>query len=94
MVPPPPPPQSQRCSAVPGVDIVWDEYEETDLKAATRRKHDQEVRERVVPKKELPRNWSEFLRDGHNKEELFRLSVAEYTTTSASQEKNFLLFAI
>ena len=89
-----PPPESQRYSAVPGVDIVWDEYEETDLKAATQRKHDQEVRVRVVPEKELPRNWSEFLRDGHNKEELFRLPVAEYTTTSASHEKNFLLFAI
>ena len=70
------------------VDIVWDECQETNLKAATRRKHDQGVRQRVVPENELPRNWSEFLRDGHNKEELFRLPVAEYTTTSASHEKN------
>ena len=43
------------------VDIVWDEYQEKTLKAATRRKRGQGVRQRVAPENKLPRNWSEFL---------------------------------
>ena len=69
------------------IDIVLDEYQDTTLKAATRRKRGQGVRQRVAPENRLPRNWSEFLRDGHNKEELFRL-LSENITTSASNEKH------
>ena len=82
MPPPPPtnieslmvPPPSNLKDAPRSLELIlFGRLSGANLKAATRRKHDQGVTERVVPEKELPRNWSEFLRDGRNKEELFRL---------------------
>ena len=55
------------------INIVWDEYVEASLKATTRHKRGQGVRQRVAPGNKLPRNWKEFLRDGRNKPDLFRL---------------------
>ena len=53
------------------IDIVWGEYVEASLKATTRHKRGQGVRQRVAPGNKLPRNWKEFLRDGRNKQELY-----------------------
>ncbi|KAK3728106.1 hypothetical protein QZH41_014263 [Actinostola sp. cb2023] len=54
------------------VDIVWDEYFETSLKATTRDKRGLGSRRRVQPNNPLPRNWQQFLRNDENKRELFR----------------------
>ena len=64
---------SAKLQHVKRIDIVWDEYVEASLKATTRRKRGQGVRQRVAPGNKLPRNWMEFLRNGRNKQELFRL---------------------
>ena len=68
------------------IDIVWDEYVDASLKATTRHKRGQGVLQRVAPGNKLPRNWMEFLRNGRNKQELFRL-LAQCTASIHSGEK-------
>ena len=52
---------SAQLQHVKCIDIVWDEYVEERLKATTRHKRGQGVRQRVAPGNKLPRNWKEFL---------------------------------
>ena len=49
------------------VDIVWDKY----IKESTRDKRGKGLRRKVAGQVKLPGNWSDFLRDPTNKEELF-----------------------
>ena len=64
---------SAQLQHVKRIDIVWDDYVEASLKATTWHKCGQGVRQQLAPGNKLPRNWKEFLRDGLNKQELFRL---------------------
>ena len=77
---------SAKLQHVKRIDIVWDEYMEASLKATTRHKRGQGVRQRVAPGNKLPRNWMEFLRNGRNKQELFRL-LAQCAASIRSGEK-------
>ena len=53
------------------VDIVWDIYSRTTLKAGTREQRGSGVRRRVTFISKIPGNWAAFLRVDLNKEELF-----------------------
>ena len=77
---------SAQLQHVKCIDIVWDDYVEASLKATTRHKRGQGVRQRVAPGNKLARNWKEFLRDGCNKQELFRL-LAQCVASIHSGEK-------
>ena len=54
------------------VDIVFDEYREDSLKATTRSARGSGVRMRIGANIKLPRIWKTFLREDHNKQELFK----------------------
>ena len=77
---------SAQLQHVKGIDIVWNEYVEASLKATTRHKCGRGVQQRVAPGNKLPRNWMEFLRNGRNKQELFRL-LAQCAASIHSGEK-------
>ena len=53
------------------VDIVWDVYSKTSLKAGTREQRGSGLRRRVTFATKVPGNWSSFLRVDLNKQELF-----------------------
>jgi hypothetical protein len=58
-------------SKVSRLDLVWDQYITSSLKAATRAKRGSRMRLRVMPSGSLLQNWSDFLRNDDNKSELF-----------------------
>ena len=53
------------------IDVVFDIYIESSLKSHARKKRGKGVRRKVGANVQVPRNWSEFLRDSRNKTELF-----------------------
>ena len=53
------------------VDIVWDVYSRTSLKAGTREQRGSGLRRRVTFSTKVPGNWAAFLRVDFNKQELF-----------------------
>lgn len=53
------------------VDIVWDVYSKTSLKAGTREQRGSGTRRRVTLSTKVPGNWASFLRVDLNKQELF-----------------------
>ena len=61
--------QLEMCTRV---DIVWDRYISDSIKAATREKRGKGIRMKVAGKNKVPGNWSGFLRDEGNKQELFQ----------------------
>ena len=54
------------------VDLVFDEYRQDSLKAATREKRGSGQRRKVLPNALIPCDWKGFLRVDENKTELFR----------------------
>ena len=52
------------------IDIIFDTYLESSLKAATRQKRGQGIRRRVAGENKCPGNWPQFLKDTRNKDEL------------------------
>lgn len=82
---------SAQLQHVKCINIVWDEYVEASLKATTRHKRGQGVRQRVAPGNKLPRNWKEFRRDECNKLELFRL-LAQCAGSIHSGEKQVVSY--
>ena len=68
------------------LDIVWDLYLQDSLKATARTKRGKGLRRRVDPSNCLPRNWGAFLRNDHNKEELFRY-LAQLSVTVNCEDK-------
>ncbi len=65
--------RSQFKKTVHRVDVVFDDYRDASLKAATKMKMVTGVRIRVERREELPGNCHQFLRDDGNKTELFNL---------------------
>lgn len=59
------------------VDIVWDVYSNTSLKASTRQQRGSGIRRRVTLATKVPGNWASFLRVDQNKQELF-VEMATY----------------
>ena len=53
--------RSQFTKSVQRVDVVFDDYRDASLKAATRMKRGTSVRIRVEGRKKLPKNWHQFL---------------------------------
>lgn len=62
----------ESCSA-DRIDVVWDLYFPDSLKNSLREVRGKSQRLQVTPNSPVPRNWSEFLKNNHNKEELFSL---------------------
>lgn len=54
------------------VDVVWDSYHKDSLKAYTQTIRGEGTRRQVKGPYPIPRNWSDFLRNSSNKEELFQ----------------------
>ena len=59
------------------VDIIWDEYTQDSLKAATRKKRGKGTRRRVQPDIKILGNWQAFLRIDDNRKELFAFPAQE-----------------
>ncbi|CAG4984249.1 unnamed protein product [Parnassius apollo] len=55
------------------VDIVWDLYSDMSLKKQVRDDRGQGIRRQVHDNYKLPSNWSNFLKNTYNKEELYKL---------------------
>ncbi|CAG4961627.1 unnamed protein product [Parnassius apollo] len=55
------------------IDIVWDLYSDMSLKKQVRHDREQGIRRQVHDNYKLPNNWSNFLKNSQNKEELFKL---------------------
>ena len=55
------------------VDIVFDEYKHDSLKSFTRKSHGDGRKSKVSSSSKVPKNWKGFLRNSHNKTELFIL---------------------
>ena len=68
------------------LDIVWDLYLPDSLKATAGTKRGKGLRRRVDPSNCLPGNWGAFLRNDHNKEELFRY-LAQLSVTVNCEDK-------
>ena len=66
--------------SVQRIDVVWDMYLPNSLKATTREKRGSGVRRRVKPDTIIPGNWTEFLRNDDNKDELFNFLAEELMT--------------
>lgn len=67
------------------IDLVFDVYQPSSLKAETRTKRGHGVRRRVTSMGKIPRNWQNFLRDNDNKTELFNFlaqKIAQMSTPS------------
>ena len=69
------------------VDLVFDVYIENSLKAATRAKRGKGVRRRVAAETKIPGNWSNFLRDEKNKQELFSFLAQHLISQSYPEGK-------
>ena len=53
------------------VDIVWDIYKQSSLKSQTRQARGEGVTHRLSDNAPMPKNWSNYLRNSHNKTALF-----------------------
>ena len=53
------------------IDVVWDKYLQGSIKEQTRESRGEGTRRRVSGDTVIPANWSGFLRNNSNKEELF-----------------------
>ncbi len=73
------------------VDIVWDKYIPSSIKESTREKRGKGVRRKVAGKKKLPGNWSDFLRDPNNKEELFAFLSKKISTVDCPKDKEIII---
>ena len=54
------------------VDIIFDTYKKSSLKAATGKKCGKGIKRKVENNSQPPNNWNAFLRIHENKSELFR----------------------
>ena len=57
-------------------DVVWDQYLRDILKAALRLERGSGIGRQVTPSMKIPSNWTSFLRNDHNKRQLF-IVIAE-----------------
>ena len=53
-----------------GVDVVWDTYITSSIKESVREKRGKGIRRKMAGQNKVPSNWSDFLRDSTNKQEL------------------------
>ena len=72
------------------LDIVWDLYLPESLKATAGTKRGKGIRRRVDPSNRLPGNWGAFLRNDHNKEELFRYLAQLSVTVNLWGQRGFV----
>ena len=72
--------RSQFAKSVRRVGVVFDEYRDASLKAATRMKRGAGARIRAEGRRKLPGNWHQFLIEDGNKTELFNLLSDNVTT--------------
>lgn len=63
------------------VDVVWDTYLPRSIKESTREKRGKGVRRKVAGQTKVPSNWSDFLRDPTNKQELFQFLSDKVAST-------------
>ena len=74
---------SKWMEKVQRLDIVWDMYLSTSLKASTRAKRGKGSRQRVIPNAPIPANWQDFLRMDDNKTELFEYLAMQIVLVDA-----------
>jgi len=53
------------------IDVVWDQYLPSSIKASTRERRGSGVCLKVNPRTKIPSKWNDFLLDSSNKDELF-----------------------
>ena len=70
------------------IDIIFDTYLESSLKAATRQKRGQGIRRRVAGENKCPGNWPQFLKDTRNKDELNTFLATQQVDNCLSLVKN------
>jgi hypothetical protein len=62
---------SQQLNSCDRLDVVFDVYKKNSLKFHTRENRGKGTRKKVGAGTKLPGNWPDFLKDDHNKSELF-----------------------
>ncbi len=80
---------TKQLQVVQRLDVVWDEYVQSSLKAYTRSTRGKGCRRRVESSNTVPKNWLEFLRNEDNKRELF--SFLSLKTASVSTESTQII---
>ena len=80
--------QLETCTRV---DIVWDRYISDSIKAATREKRGKGIRMKVAGKNKVPGNWSGFLRDEGNKQELFQFLSQKISSFDYPEGKHVIM---
>ena len=65
------PHMNQNLHTCKRVDVVWHTYISNSIKESTRKKQGKGIRRKVESRNKLPSNWSNFLWDCMNKQELF-----------------------
>lgn len=61
------------------IDVVWDQYLPSSIKASTRERRGSGVRLKVNPHTKIPSKWNDFLLDSSNKDELFSFLTQKVT---------------
>lgn len=69
------------------VDVVWDKYNPTSLKEATREKRGKGVRRKCEGRNKLPLKWADFLKDPTNKQELFAFLSKKLASVECAENK-------
>ena len=77
----------QQLSNCPRIDIVCDTYRDDSLKETTYVKRGKSMRKMVSPKTEISPNFSPFLHDNMNKEELFACLTNDVSVNDYPPEK-------
>ena len=70
---------------------VWDTYIPNSIKESIREKRGKDVRRKVAGKNKLRGNWTDFLHDPANKQELFAFLSNKTATVDCPEEKNISL---
>ena len=74
---------TQQLQRVRRLDIVWDVYLKTSLKASMRQKRGKGTRCRVALSTRLPKNWADFLQVDDNKTAIFSAHSPDHVASVA-----------
>ena len=74
------------------LDVVWDQYLPHSLKEQTRQVRGVGIRRRVLDQTAIPKNWSAFLRNDENKQEMFTFLAQKLANIDVGDKKLFTIY--
>ena len=81
----------RELAEVKRVDVVWDQYLNSSIKASAREKRGNGVVRKVSPKTKIPCRWLDFLRVAENKVELFAILNDVVSSSTLPEQKEIHL---